>query len=187
MALRLTGLTNLLYEVASASNHVSSLWPVYSRSSLLEPTAESAWLIHTISFSVFGNRGRPQLAGLVFCRQASREFRQISEDPSGALVRCNSPEVSHRSSARRSRLEIAPVFSTAIMSSSAAHCGHQARREIRPCSINKELVSMVIVVCFAIGLPSAGLRDRSKNRLPEWPGKCPSQDDWNFLEFLGIS
>src|SRR6267154_4573350 len=96
-----------------------------------------------------GSRGH----GLVFCRQATREFRQITEDPSGALVRCNSPEVSHRSSARWSRLEIAPVFSTAIMSPSAAHCGHQARREIRPCRINKELVSTVIVVCFAICPP----------------------------------
>jgi len=41
VALRLTGLTNLLYEVASASINASSLWPVYSRGLPLEPTAGS--------------------------------------------------------------------------------------------------------------------------------------------------
>lgn len=54
MALRLTGLTNLLYEVASASTYASSLWPVYSKGFPLEPTAAEAWLIHTISFGLFG-------------------------------------------------------------------------------------------------------------------------------------
>ena len=54
MALRLTGLTNLLYEVASAPENISSLWPVYSKGLSLEPTAERAWLIHTISFQNSG-------------------------------------------------------------------------------------------------------------------------------------
>jgi len=55
VALRLTGLTNLLYEVASASINASSLWPVYSRGLPLEPTAGS--VVHSYhllwSFSVW--------------------------------------------------------------------------------------------------------------------------------------
>jgi hypothetical protein len=50
VALRLTGLTNLLYEVASASMNLSSLWPVYSRGLSLELTAALANHMHTISF-----------------------------------------------------------------------------------------------------------------------------------------
>ena len=50
VALRLTGLTNLLYEVANASERKSSLWPVYSRGLPLELTAALANHIHTISF-----------------------------------------------------------------------------------------------------------------------------------------
>ena len=50
VALRLTGLTNLLYEVARRLRTTNSLWPVYSKGLPLEPTAEYAWLIHTISF-----------------------------------------------------------------------------------------------------------------------------------------
>jgi hypothetical protein len=50
VALRLTGLTNLLYEVAKRLRTTNSLWPVYSKGLPLELTAERAWLIHTISF-----------------------------------------------------------------------------------------------------------------------------------------
>jgi hypothetical protein len=69
VALRLTGLTNLLNEVASASNNASSLWPVYSRGLPLEPTAEPAWLIHTTISLV------KQTAVLVVETQNPRVFR----------------------------------------------------------------------------------------------------------------
>jgi hypothetical protein len=43
-----------------------------------------------------------------------------------------------------------PAFSSAIISPSAAHSGHHARLEFRLRRINKESVSIVIFVCFAI-------------------------------------
>jgi hypothetical protein len=53
VALRLTGLTNLLYEVAARLRTMHSLWPVYSKGLPLELTAKRAWLIHTISFVAY--------------------------------------------------------------------------------------------------------------------------------------
>jgi len=58
VALRLTGLTNLLYEVAKRLRTTSSLWPVYSKGLPLELTAERAWLIHTISLRSVGRDHR---------------------------------------------------------------------------------------------------------------------------------
>ena len=46
------------------------------------------------------------------------------------------------------------MLSKAIISVSAWHSGHQARVELRPRSINKESVSIVTFVCFAISLLS---------------------------------
>jgi hypothetical protein len=45
-----------------------------------------------------------------------------------------------------------PVFSNAIISPSAAHRGHHARVEFPRRRMSKELVSIVIFVCFAMRL-----------------------------------
>ncbi len=58
--------------------------------------------------------------------------------------------MSHSSSAGRSRFEMTPTLSSAITSLSVAHSGHHARLELRPRRINKESVSIVIFVRFAI-------------------------------------
>jgi hypothetical protein len=55
--------------------------------------------------------------------------------------------------------EFAPVPSSAIVSTSASHTGHHALRKLRLWSTNKDLVSMVIVVCFAMGSAPASLRN----------------------------
>src|ERR1700722_17539036 len=85
-----------------------------------------------------------------FCTRASSEFRQIRANPSPVCHLCNSPDSSHFSRATRSRFDMTPRFSSAMVSPSVLHRGHQAQLEFRPRKINKESVSMVILVCFAM-------------------------------------
>ena len=74
------------------------------------------------------------------------------------------------------------------MSRSAAHWEHQARPEFRPRKIVKEVVSMVIVVCFAMGFcsPSSGVT-KNERSLPKNGVKSPWKRAGIFLEFLGVS
>src|SRR5438477_3610688 len=48
-----------------------------------------------------------------------------------------------------------PSAFSAIISHSAPHCGHHARRGLRPRRTRSESVSIVIFVCFAIALALA--------------------------------
>jgi len=57
-------------------------------------------------------------------------------------------------------LKITRIFSRLIISPSDAHRGHHARVEFTPRRINKEAVSIVIFVCFAMSL---FLLKRSRN------------------------
>lgn len=91
VALRLTGLTNLLYEVAFASTNASSLWPVYSKGLPLEPTAgESA--VHSYHLLRYGKRVAISTGLLLHQAPLRKELRfpgafEIREDLVVALVR----------------------------------------------------------------------------------------------------
>jgi hypothetical protein len=110
------------------------------------------------SYLCFANLPDCDQLGFVFGTRASREFRQITAEPSAACDRCSSPELSHSSNAGRSKFEISPASSSAIISPSTAHIGHLACLELRPRRINKESVSIVIFVFFAINLLSEAAR-----------------------------
>jgi hypothetical protein len=75
-------------------------------------------------------------------------------------------------------LETTPAFSRAIVSTSAAHRGHHARLELRLRRINKESVSMVILVCFAMNSTSGELGTRPI---------CPQGDEEVIAMRLKIS
>jgi DNA-binding winged helix-turn-helix (wHTH) protein len=124
---------------------------------------------------VFGNGGGPPLAGLVVCTRASSEFRQIRAPPCGASDRCTSR-------GNLPNAEISRVESSSI-STSARHAGHHITFEFPARRISKEVVSMVIVVCFILNVAPISSRDKhwqlARKGLPK--------SFQTRLEFLGIS
>jgi hypothetical protein len=118
------------------------------------------------------HRNRADYLGFVFCTRASSELRQISAAPSADRVRWIAADSSHASSSCGTRFEITPTPSIAIMSLSAAHCGHHARSELFPRRTNKESVSIVIFVCLAMAETIAQL---ARNRM-----KSPYKPSENF-------
>jgi hypothetical protein len=57
--------------------------------------------------------------------QSSCEFRQIKDEPSAACDGCIASDSSESSTSVGAKFEITSTHSIGIISTSAAHCGHQ--------------------------------------------------------------
>jgi hypothetical protein len=70
--------------------------------------------------------------------------------PPADFVWCRSGDSTHACTCVKGRFEITPTSLSGIISASASHCGHQAQCEFRRRRTNRESVSIVILVRFAI-------------------------------------
>src|SRR5713101_2997482 len=96
----------------------------------------------------------------------------MSCEPSAAWEQCSSCEFSHSSIMDDLKSEITPRVSSATISASAAHNGHQACKELRPLRTSKVSVSIVILVFFAI-VPHITHSWTERRILPQERLKCP--------------